>query len=712
MEERGTGLSKSSVDVTIAIQAELLGSFRLRHGSADVRPRTRKTAGILAYLISNDRGGSSRARLANLLWSDRGEQQARASLRQALFEIRSCGLEGWVRVSRTDVELVQDRFESDIGRIAQMAVNGDGASLAAVLAQIDGVFLDDLDGLSPAFDDWLQPERTRQRDRLFAVSLKCAIDAISRKTGKERQILAELERLDPLDEAVVRMCLQIDYAAGDIAAVHRRYRRFTDRLVQELSAAPSRETRDLFETMTAASSPLLASSFVRAEGERASLDGHAPPLISIFPFRCDGDGELVRFIQTLADRIAESLGRSSELRVVLAETVPDDELPEILRRSVASFSLRGSARKIGDAIALNVQLTNAHTAQLVWSEGFDIGAASLNEIGPLVERISGAMGPATDREIGGNGGNAGATHLYGLDEPSALYFHGKRLVRDARSLDAVRAGMDVLAKVLALDPGHIGAKLRLAQLYNTDFHYLMAGHDVAEMREQAMRLTFEAAAQQPDSPHVRLRLAWCLLRRGDWEGTRSLLKEIEARMPHDPDLMNECGFARTMLGELDVGRGLLQRAFRLNPFPRAEYHADLAVLLALAGEHDTAEAHFGLCGEQRLFWRVVRLCNLYRLGGATPQLMALDGHFVSTFRSIWVGPAPPSLTDLLTWGRTIFCFRLEEHQVMIAEGLTAAWAARMQEGGDNVSSTAGEHSYPVPAKAPPKPPLDKARLVV
>ena len=67
----------------------LLGGFQLR--SADGRDfalSTRKDRLLLTYLALNGGRALARDRLAGLLWGDRGETQARDSLRQSVAAIR------------------------------------------------------------------------------------------------------------------------------------------------------------------------------------------------------------------------------------------------------------------------------------------------------------------------------------------------------------------------------------------------------------------------------------------------------------------------------------------------------------------------------------------------------------------------------------------------------------------------------------------------
>ena len=70
-------------------QIRLLGGFELRSGDGrDVAPAGRKVRALAACLALSPGQPWPREKLMALLWSDRAEEQARASLRQALAELR------------------------------------------------------------------------------------------------------------------------------------------------------------------------------------------------------------------------------------------------------------------------------------------------------------------------------------------------------------------------------------------------------------------------------------------------------------------------------------------------------------------------------------------------------------------------------------------------------------------------------------------------
>jgi DNA-binding SARP family transcriptional activator len=80
--------SEAAVDA-MDLSLKMLGGFELRDGGgAELSLPTRKVRALLSYLAVNANKPQPRERLMALLWSDRGERQARQSLNQALLSIR------------------------------------------------------------------------------------------------------------------------------------------------------------------------------------------------------------------------------------------------------------------------------------------------------------------------------------------------------------------------------------------------------------------------------------------------------------------------------------------------------------------------------------------------------------------------------------------------------------------------------------------------
>ncbi len=79
-------LGKQGVPV---LRIRLFGGFEARSGDGPtIELPTKKTQALLAYLAIHPGEARTRERVADLLWSDRGDAQAKASLRQALTALR------------------------------------------------------------------------------------------------------------------------------------------------------------------------------------------------------------------------------------------------------------------------------------------------------------------------------------------------------------------------------------------------------------------------------------------------------------------------------------------------------------------------------------------------------------------------------------------------------------------------------------------------
>lgn len=124
------------------------GDVRLYFGKSDCTPKAKKGRALLAVLGAEQRA-LTRTRIIDLLWSDRQEEQARASLRTLLADLK-----GQFN-SRFDELLLVDRE-----RIA--LAPGVRTDLAEpVLTRPTGELFEGLDHIDPELDGWLRVERQK-----------------------------------------------------------------------------------------------------------------------------------------------------------------------------------------------------------------------------------------------------------------------------------------------------------------------------------------------------------------------------------------------------------------------------------------------------------------------------------------------------------------------------------------------------------------------
>lgn len=146
-----------------ACRLTLLGGFSLEAvDGAKLALPTRKDRLLLAYLAVSAGRAQARDRLAGLLWGDRGEVQARDSLKQSLAGIRQAFRQADLDPLRTDRESVAFNTESiDIDAVEFARLATQPTSRTKAIALYRGDLLDGIDGVSAEFDEWLRSERER-----------------------------------------------------------------------------------------------------------------------------------------------------------------------------------------------------------------------------------------------------------------------------------------------------------------------------------------------------------------------------------------------------------------------------------------------------------------------------------------------------------------------------------------------------------------------
>ncbi|MEN2787961.1 BTAD domain-containing putative transcriptional regulator [Sphingomonas qilianensis] len=650
------------------IEIQLLGKFAIVSGGRDVCPRGRKARGILAYLAAAQSRSATRECIAELFWGDRGEEQARGSLRQAVAEIRSSfGDNSTIVVSRDSVGLEPAAITTDIEEILHLAAVRDIPRLASRLEYLAGGFLDDLSGVAPAFDDWRALERVRQYDRLVSVTLEAAGMNGARNTADLLKILRVLDRFDPLNEAVARLGLRAAHASGDSASLHRQYRRLIEGLAAEFGTQPSTETRDLFHELTSIAAQVPSPQIAGLPTRRAPT---MPPMILVSSLGYRADDDVCRDVAGMCtDDVRAALSRYPSIRVVALEALEADRVVSVCANALAAYMLSGRISRLDDELRINLQIGNIGSNVIIWSQQLRLPADTIAEaIDHIVAKAVGAVLPSVDRDL--------AERMVDADVDAGdlvrRYAKARGQVKTARTLANAQAGAMVLQEIISCDARHIGARMLLAQLYNTDFWQRMAGHDVRGHRAEAFRLVREAAAIQPGDAQIGIKLAWCHLRAGEWRlAERGLHAAVEG-LPYDADGINECAFGFFHLGKLALAEQLMQRAFLLNPFPPTDYHADFAAILALRGEALEAEDHFEVSGEQGSQYLAIRLANITRLKGEDNRRRTLATAFSTAFDAAWQPARVARLGDIVEWLSYTLPMKLPEHAAFLRDGVQTA----------------------------------------
>ena len=179
--------------------------------------------GLLAVLALANPKPVLRLQLTSLLWSQRDTVQARGSLRQALHDLHdSLGPLGtrFLTAERHHLTLKGDGLWIDLQDLAQP-----DQTSPERLAQFSSPLVEDLVGLDPAFDHWL--EETRGRIVRQGISIGERMLLAQQDNTSVQDTAKHLLALDETHEGAWRAVIRAQIAQGDASAALGSYKRET-----------------------------------------------------------------------------------------------------------------------------------------------------------------------------------------------------------------------------------------------------------------------------------------------------------------------------------------------------------------------------------------------------------------------------------------------------------------------------------------------------
>jgi TolB-like protein/DNA-binding SARP family transcriptional activator len=390
----------------------LVGTMRaVAPGGADFLPRGRKTRGLLACLCLSQGERVSRSRLVGLLWDRSAEAQARMSLRQSLSELNSVvnrHVPGLVEIGRDSVRIDVEKCWVDALAILE----------ASNLVQpYSGGLLEDLDGITPPFDQWLKAERTRFEDRVRQI-LETELERLSEQNAKPEMRAAAARRLinfEPTHEGAARGLMKAFAQMGDRAQAIREFERCRQALQTVLDLPPSKETTAVYEAIRMESSRLASPVIsegpagteliqtvepgslpqspalweIKKQGTRAAGPASEPrrgPSIAVLPFRNLTDDSVHHFVaEGLVEDLIEALSRVPNFFVIsrlstLAFRNQDRHPRDIGDVLGVRYVLSGSLRVLEDRLRLTIELTDTQLGAALWFAKLDERFADLFEV--------------------------------------------------------------------------------------------------------------------------------------------------------------------------------------------------------------------------------------------------------------------------------------------------------------------------------------------
>ncbi len=210
-----------------------------------VHLRSGKHLALLVYLAANPDREHPRDRLAPMFWeTDRA--QARHSLSQALYDIRSNLPELRIRASVNHVALERGSIESELEAFEE-AVRCSDAARGVELYR--GSFVPDLESVAtPTFERWVEDERQRLQRLAELVFCRYVSECDDRaRWGDMCTVALRLLNMNPIHEEAHRAFMRGMWLQGDQQAALEHFRKVEPVLDAELPEGLSAETLRLVE---------------------------------------------------------------------------------------------------------------------------------------------------------------------------------------------------------------------------------------------------------------------------------------------------------------------------------------------------------------------------------------------------------------------------------------------------------------------------------
>ncbi|AWM25499.1 adenylate cyclase [Sinorhizobium fredii USDA 205] len=388
----------------------LLGGFAVRSGNGEalILP-TAKVRLLAAYLALAAGQYQARSKLCALFWEDRGADQARASLRNALASIRAVLGDHMLIANRDAVMLDPNFVFTDVSELEALVTRSAATAGAETARRLSAEFLEGLAVSGEELSEWIEFERTRCRNLSETLLAKTAEQLA--ENGEEAAAIAlaqQLVALDPYREKSHRLLMRLYARQGERSLAVAQFQKCRQLLADELGTEPSPQTVALAGELSLqrtpgreVRSPDTASVLMQQEATRAA-EADFRISIAVLPFlHPTEDADQSFLAEGFAEDLITELSRHKDFLVIARQSSfalgAGPRLAEHAAQALdVRYVLTGNLRRRGDDLSLGVQLIDTATHRTVWAERY---ARKLDEIFAVQDEIVGLIITAVDAEM-------------------------------------------------------------------------------------------------------------------------------------------------------------------------------------------------------------------------------------------------------------------------------------------------------------------------
>lgn len=358
------------------LHVSILGGFSIADENNNPIPvANKKACALLAYLLFKPEGCETRERIAGLLWSERSEEQARASLRQCLKQLRSVldrvGFGGF-SAQRNEILIHRDHIKVDVFEIIDAIEAGELPTFELGTDSVPEKLLYGLESLDSSFNSWVRVTRQNWHDRFISV-LQSAMRNRSFRYEVRKLAAMTLVKLDPSHEESQRLVMRCYMHENNAGAAIRQYNTLWDYLDDEFDMEPEVETQDLIVQIKSGTYAADDDFAVVLNGasKRAELMPVQPsyPLLCIQPFNSAGGKEEDQLaVEVFRQELIAGLVRFREWIIVDGKHVPALGPTHAGHSDKPHYLVEGIYHLVPGSLNLIVTVKSSTDGRYLWSE--------------------------------------------------------------------------------------------------------------------------------------------------------------------------------------------------------------------------------------------------------------------------------------------------------------------------------------------------------
>lgn len=395
LNDLGNTTSKTSA----ARRVDFLGGLHIRLADGrDVATQGKKNTALLAYLLLQPTHSVPRTGAEQFLWSQRSPEQAKASLRQCLSDLRKQlrpVINLRIESDRREVSVAAEGIRYDIQCLEEYPTGADSDQIVNRPDFYQGGFLHGLTIPDPAYEEWIAMKRLHY-EQLYCKVLSDTLagldlDLMSEFAKQTAQRLLEVDSCAELAHQVLMRCY---FAEGRKSLVLAQYRSCCQVLQEVLGDRPSSETVNLYESIrTEQPQPPTVSSGTT----RHVVPPHAAPTyglsVAVFSFKEIGDAaQADQLGSEIAEEIRIGLTKFQWMSIVsrfLAVKLHSEnsDFSDLCRNLRVRYVVDGSIKRRADSDLLSIQLLDGLDSRIVWGETFRVQRDDVQQMQDTLARI-------------------------------------------------------------------------------------------------------------------------------------------------------------------------------------------------------------------------------------------------------------------------------------------------------------------------------------